>query len=33
MWRFARNEKDIIFNAYPPVALVPYGPLMGLRGN
>ncbi|MBN1670439.1 MAG: sulfatase-like hydrolase/transferase [Kiritimatiellae bacterium] len=32
MWRFARREEDIIFNAYPPVALAAYGPLIGLRG-
>jgi len=31
MWRFARRENDIIFNAYPPVALSPYGPVVGLR--
>jgi hypothetical protein len=31
MWCFAHREKDIIFNAYPPVALAPYGPLVGLR--
>jgi len=31
MWRFARRENDIIFNAYPPVALSPYGPIIGLR--
>ena len=31
MWRFARRENDIIFNAYPPVALAPYGPVVGLR--
>jgi arylsulfatase A-like enzyme len=33
MWRFAHRENDIIFNAYPPVALAPYGPLVGLRGK
>lgn len=33
MWRFARRENDIIFNAYPPVALAPYGPVVGLRGK
>jgi arylsulfatase A-like enzyme len=33
MWRFARRENDIIFNAYPPVALAPYGPLVGLCGE
>ena len=31
MWRFARREDDIIFNGYPPVALAPYGPIVGLR--
>ena len=31
MWRFAQRENDIIFNAYPPVALAPYGPVVGLR--
>ncbi|MFC1714595.1 sulfatase-like hydrolase/transferase [Candidatus Poribacteria bacterium] len=31
MWRFARREGDIIFNGYPPVALAPYGPIVGLR--
>ena len=31
MWRFARRENDIIFNGYPPVALAPYGPIIGLR--
>lgn len=33
MWRFARSENDIIFNGYPPVALAPYGPVAGLRGE
>jgi arylsulfatase A-like enzyme len=33
MWRFARRENDIIFNGYPPVALAPYGPVAGLRGE
>jgi arylsulfatase A-like enzyme len=33
MWRFALREHDIIFNAHPPVALPPYGPLVGLRGE
>ena len=31
MWRFARRENDIVFNAYPPVALAPYGPVVGLH--
>jgi len=30
MWQFARREEDIIFNGYLPVALAPYGPLVGL---
>ena len=33
MWRFARREDDIIFNSYPPVALAPYGPIVGLRAD
>lgn len=32
MWRFAIEQDDVIFNAYLPVALPPYGPLEGLRG-
>jgi len=31
MWRFAIQENDIIFSPYPPVALAPYGPVVGLR--
>ena len=35
MWRWAEKTDDIIFNAYPSVALVPYGPqiLRTLRGD
>ena len=29
MWRFALKENDIVFNAYAPVALAPYGPASG----
>jgi len=33
MWRFARKEEDIIFNAFAPVAVACYGPLVGLRNG
>jgi len=30
MWRFAEREHDIVFNQFPPVAMAPYGPLIGM---
>jgi arylsulfatase A-like enzyme len=33
MWRFAEREQDIVFNGFPPVAVVPYGPLIGMVGD
>ena len=31
MWRFAVQEDDITFSPFPPVALAPYGPMIGFR--
>jgi hypothetical protein len=28
MWRFAYREEDTVFNAFPPVALAAYGPMI-----
>ena len=33
MWRFAERENDIVFNQFPPVAMAPYGPMIGLRDD